>query len=882
MKKALLFAVVTGASATDFRLFGANTDAGRVEVLYNDTWGNICYGDHWGMMQADAVCKKIGFAKAIAAGKWVAGGIGAGDLFWVSETEKGCQDLDCLTENWPPPETGYSCDHAAFVACVSGGADPPAVSGEISTIYGQDARNLHNETLSKKQQCIDSELVAPCWFTDIPDPFEAMSEAYVYDISEDASKIMQNVYREICSNETSKKALSDLFKAKQLTANAVGINVNRTLFEGSDRWSRRSKMDITKLFTETNDHFPLHWEIDEAQRHIEPPVDKMSLDLREDGIAVVDNYGIPESEIDEMMELANTMMTPPIDEQVTSSVSGGAILTSRVRLPAIDRLLQNQTIINAISSYLGDDVTLNGYKITRLSNNLKQSNQYIAGKWHHDRVGRRIKMFVFLHDIDCEEGRPTLVAQNTNNILFYKTESFTHSRFNDAWVRDNYNITKACGKKGGGFLFDTHTIHKGTEFGELERTTVIIEFHNTAKCPFVTENNLGLPCPSGDSFMLSQRLQPRFQLPDGTYETSTRQSIELEDGLSWRLFPYDVIPPIPPSAYLKKVSSKAQGVCFANGQIGTAEFDGPHGGGCLTSNGYQYGEFHLLLQRKNETSTCDPSLKDTFFKYANKYITQEDEANFELVTNLTISELLSDMSELDDCFFESVVSTERFVPHELNTKGLHLVRSIVAGRLNDVRRKKYSSHPDYEAWNENGYLLKDFNEMKKDNYSQLREILIMASAGEKIQDDLSFFPRVVTHLPDDTQTQAHVDTFHTVIKMWVYPSNITLEHGPLNVYPGTHRNTLEKLRWMYKVTSANTTADLVKEASLRLWDDESKELLPKPMAMLPVFPEWTLIIADTSSIHNRGFANSGVKRLTLRPSGGENDGGVRRRNPFHE
>ena len=874
-RSAYLLMCTATASAADFRLYGANTDAGRVEVLYNETWGNICYGEHWGMSQANAICRNIGFAKAMAAGKWVAGGIKE-QLFWVGENEKECEDVNCLTENWPPPEEGYNCDHAAFVACVSTGSEPPAVSGEISIKYGQNARASRNETLTKRSQCTKQSEVSSCWYSDIPNPFEDMHSAFVYDISADANVVMQNVYKEICTNETAREVLYELFKNKQLTANAVGINLNRSLLEGSDRWARQSTMDITKLFVETNEHHDLHWDIDESQRHSEPPQDTLSKDLRDNGIAMVEDYGIPDTDIDKIMNLANELMSPPIDENLTSSVSGGAIMTSRVQLPAIEKLLQNSSIIDAVSSYLGDDVTLNGYKITRLSNNLQEGNQYIAGKWHHDRVGRRIKMFIFLHDIDCEEGRPTLVAQNTNNILFYKTESFPHSRFNDDWVRSNYNITKACGKKGGGFLFDTHTIHKGTEFGALERTTVIIEFHNTVKCPFVTENNFGLPCPSGDSFMVSKRLQERFLLPDGTYETATRHSIAAEPGFSWRLFPYDVIPPIPPSAYLKKITSgHAQGVCFANGEIGTAEFDGPHGGGCLLKEGYQYGEFHLLLKRKDETSTCDPLLKTDFLQYVDKYVTDDDISDFEFVTKHSFSELISEISQQNDCFFQSIVSTERFVPHELNLKGLHLVRCIVAERLNDFRRLKYSDHPDYETWKTEGYLLKDYTKMKENDFEELRGILKMAAAGEPIQQNLSFFPRIVTHVPRDTQTEAHVDTFHTVLKMWVYPANITLEHGPLHVYPGTHRATREKLQWMFKVTSSNTTTESVAEASLRLWDEESKNALPKPKAMLPAFPEWTLIIADTSGIHNRGRAEIGVKRLTLRPAGGENDGGVR-------
>jgi hypothetical protein len=54
----------------------------------------------------------------------------------------------------------------------------------------------------------------------------------------------------------------------------------------------------------------------------------------------------------------------------------------------------------------------------------------------------------------------------------------------------------------------------------------------------------------------------------------------------------------------------------------------------------------------------------------------------------------------------------------------------------------------------------------------------------------------------------------------------------------------------------------------------SRQVLPLPGV------RQTLVVADTNGLHCRGRAPPGTVRVALRPMGGENDGGVRRSNPF--
>ncbi|KAH8098285.1 hypothetical protein JL720_1220 [Aureococcus anophagefferens] len=258
-------------------------------------------------------------------------------------------------------------------------------------------------------------------------------------------------------------ALGRLVAAGDVRA-ALGVSV--------DRGRRRGAARAAYLADDPNGQF--HWELDGP---LPPPADPLGAALARDGVAVVDDWGFGD---------------------VALGLRGEKACAGRRR--RFSPTFSRAALRAAVESHLGADAALDGYKVTRLTTRGEDEGAYIAGLWHHDRVGRRLKLFVYLHGVDCGDGHPALVAR-THRLRYYRTDSFAASRFEDAYVRGAYDVVAACGRRGGGFLFDTHAVHKGTPEGARDRTTVIAEFHSAAKCPALEALGLGLPCPSGDQYL---------------------------------------------------------------------------------------------------------------------------------------------------------------------------------------------------------------------------------------------------------------------------------------------------------------------------------------------------------------------------------------------
>lgn len=218
-------------------------------------------------------------------------------------------------------------------------------------------------------------------------------------------------------------------------------------------------------------------------------------DLEKNGFTVIEDYGL---ELEKLRDHANGFLSSE-DNTITAKSSGGAVITTRALNPYLEEaFFQTPNDFSAsINAYLGGNVRPTGYKTTFLRGNLK-NDHYGAGYWHHDRSGRRLKLFIFLNDVDCDHGHPTQIAATTSNMLYFKTEKYWFTRFDEDFVRNTFPTSKLCGKAGSGFIFDTHSIHRGTIEGTNDRTTIIVEYHPNQKCEWTAEHQMQLPCPSGD------------------------------------------------------------------------------------------------------------------------------------------------------------------------------------------------------------------------------------------------------------------------------------------------------------------------------------------------------------------------------------------------
>jgi len=67
-------------------------------------------------------------------------------------------------------------------------------------------------------------------------------------------------------------------------------------------------------------------------------------------------------------------------------------------------------------------------------------------------------------------------------MAYYWYGSAAASRFDDAFIQSSFVVEKLLSPRGGGFLFDTNTIHRGRVDGpHLQRDAVVVEIANSHK-----------------------------------------------------------------------------------------------------------------------------------------------------------------------------------------------------------------------------------------------------------------------------------------------------------------------------------------------------------------------------------------------------------------
>ena len=118
------------------RLVNGGSSYGRVEVLYNGSWGTVC-DDGWDIKDANVVCRQLGFYQASGAPSGAKYGQGSGTT-WMDDVS--CQGdeaslLHCAHNGWGSENCGHSEDASveclAAVRLVNGGA----LYGRVEVYY---------------------------------------------------------------------------------------------------------------------------------------------------------------------------------------------------------------------------------------------------------------------------------------------------------------------------------------------------------------------------------------------------------------------------------------------------------------------------------------------------------------------------------------------------------------------------------------------------------------------------------------------------------------------------------------------------------------------------------------------------------------------------
>lgn len=155
---------------------------------------------------------------------------------------------------------------------------------------------------------------------------------------------------------------------------------------------------------------------------------------------------------------------------------------NKKRMTSLDPLTEPNSLLMRLSSaYLGAEAEVHDSSAFTLRGDATKLT-YSNGPWHVDGCGRRLKAWVYHHDVD-EHTHPTVIAAGSHrNHWFPSIEYFVGeqgtNKLNEEWIKQEFGarLRKMLGRRGGGFIFDTNAVHGAVMTGtHRTRQTTLIE-----------------------------------------------------------------------------------------------------------------------------------------------------------------------------------------------------------------------------------------------------------------------------------------------------------------------------------------------------------------------------------------------------------------------
>lgn len=433
----------------ELQLFGGNTDSGRIGLFHAGEWGSVC-SDSWGLAEATVACRMLGFERSFQA---MAMPAPAATPVWLSSVSCAGNEsslLDCLANRWRPGKC--SAADSVGVSCLASG---------IGGAYALDVDAMINDSISqlRDQPTADVPLPPPpaanddvCVVRDgVPLPFADASSSYVFgdQLAPFFAEQESTLRRYLCDPDNGDALQTELLQwtQKGLVVNSFGIDASILLGDGAvPHWA--PGIPIRSLETVTDEqqgavdammqklrHIylggdgldSLHWQIDRrgrarsaaelavggAQNSMNRRLHQLLDTLYHEGFVPLTAADL-NLDLTRLQDEAKGLLAANGNRSMVSVTNLGAVRSARGRISSLEPMLRSDLISGIVRGYLGNSTMLHGYKVNELNRPIAKkgdgAGSYISSLWHHDRAGRRLKLFVFLHDVDCEFGRPTQVA----------------------------------------------------------------------------------------------------------------------------------------------------------------------------------------------------------------------------------------------------------------------------------------------------------------------------------------------------------------------------------------------------------------------------------------------------------------------------------------